>query len=80
MRYNARFVESIENGGKTVIPVAVSLLSRIEGRVMRIYKLPMIADGITDRGQGREKTLVEIDSIDDSTITVIDRSIHLAID
>lgn len=47
---------------------------------MRIYKLPMIADGITDRGQGREKTLVEIDSIDDSTITVIDRSIHRSIE
>lgn len=63
-----------------MIPVAVSLLSRIEGRVMRIYKLPMIADRITDRGQGREKTLVEIDSIDDSTITVIDRSIHRSIE
>lgn len=61
-----------------MIPVAVSLLSRIEGRVMRIYKLPMIADGITDRDRD-ERKLVEIDSTDDPTITVIDRSIYPSI-
>lgn len=63
-----------------MIPVAVSLLSRIEGRIMRIYKLPMIADGMElPTGDRDERKLVEIDSIDDPPITVIDPSIYLSI-